>query len=62
VLSQVISDNFTDRVVLDAGLKALSGGDPDAVPAVLAKKDGEPIHFDKAGLSEEQLHAPIHGG
>ena len=53
VLSQVISDNFSDRVVLDAGLKALSGGDPDAVPAVLAKKDGEPIHFDKAGLSEE---------
>lgn len=53
VLSQVISDNFPDRVVLDAGLKALSGGDPDAVPAVLAKIEGEPIHFEKAGLSEE---------
>ncbi len=53
VLSQVISDNFSDRVVLDAGLKVLSGGDPDAKPAVLASKDGEPIHFDRAGMSEE---------
>lgn len=53
VLSQVISDNFADRVVLDAGLKVLSGGDPDAKPAVLARKDGEPLHFERAGLSEE---------
>jgi D-serine deaminase-like pyridoxal phosphate-dependent protein len=53
VLSQVISDNFSDRIVLDAGLKALSGGDPDAKPAVLASKDGEPIYFERAGLSEE---------
>lgn len=53
VLSQVISDNFGDRVVLDAGLKVLSGGDPDAKPAVLASIGGEPISFDRAGLSEE---------
>ena len=53
VLTTIISDNFKDRVVTDAGLKALSGGDSHAVPAILASADGEPIHFERAGLSEE---------
>lgn len=60
VLTSVISDNFLDRVVTDAGLKALSGGDPKAVPAVLASMDGEPIHFERAGLSEE--HCTLYFG
>ena len=53
VLTSVISDNFSDRVVTDAGLKVLSGGNPEAVPAVLASVDGKPIQFERAGLSEE---------
>ena len=53
VLTSVISDNFSDRVVTDAGLKVLSGGNPEAVPAVLASVDGKPIQFKRAGLSEE---------
>jgi D-serine deaminase-like pyridoxal phosphate-dependent protein len=53
VLASVISDNFPDRVVTDAGLKALSGGDPDAKPAVLASISGEPLRFERAGMSEE---------
>lgn len=53
VLASVISDNFPDRVVTDAGLKALSGGNPDAKPAVLASISGEPLRFERAGMSEE---------
>ena len=53
VLASVISDNFPDRVVTDAGLKVLSGGDPDAKPAVLASISGEPLRFERAGMSEE---------
>lgn len=60
VLTSVISDNFLDRVVTDAGLKALSGGDPKAAPAVLASIDGEQIQFERAGLSEE--HCTLHFG
>jgi 3-hydroxy-D-aspartate aldolase len=53
VLTTIISDNFKDRIVTDAGLKALSGGDSHAVPTVLASADGEPIKFERVGLSEE---------
>ena len=53
VLTTVIGANFQDRVELDAGTKALSGGNPRAVPPVLASLGGEKIHFDRAALSEE---------
>lgn len=53
VLTTIISTTHADRVVTDAGLKALSGGDPNANPAVLAHADGKPVIFEKAGLSEE---------
>jgi 3-hydroxy-D-aspartate aldolase len=53
VLSSIISTTHTDRVVTDAGLKALSGGDPHANPAVLAHADGKPVTFERASLSEE---------
>ena len=60
VLSTVIGANFQDRVELDAGTKALSGGNPRAVPPVLANVDGDAIHFDRAALSEE--HCTLYFG
>lgn len=53
VLTQVISDNFDDRVVTDAGLKAMSGGFGWADPPVLVKADGEYLDFERVSLSEE---------
>ncbi len=53
VLTQIISANFDDRVVTDAGLKVMSGGDRRSDPAVLVKVDGEPLEFERVGLSEE---------
>jgi len=53
VLTQIISTNFDDRVVTDAGLKAMSGGDRRSDPPVLVKVDGEPIEFEGVSLSEE---------
>jgi 3-hydroxy-D-aspartate aldolase len=51
VLTQIIGNNFSDRVVTDAGLKAMSRGFGD--PPVLAKVDGEVIECEGIGLSEE---------
>lgn len=53
VLTQVIGENFKDRVVTDAGVKVMSGGHASAVPAALVKVDGELIEFERFGLSEE---------
>lgn len=53
VLTQIISTNFDDRVVTDAGVKVMSGGDRRADPVVLVKVDGEPLEFEGVGLSEE---------
>ena len=53
VLTTIISTNYANRVVTDAGSKALSGGHADVKPPVLAHIEGEPIKFDDAGLSEE---------
>ena len=53
VLTQIISANFDDRVVTDAGVKVMSGGDRRADPPVLVKVDGEPLEFEGVGLSEE---------
>lgn len=53
VLTQVIGANFRDRVVTDAGLKVMSRGFTGAKPAVLVKVDGEPLEFERVGLSEE---------
>ena len=53
VLTQIIGANFDDRVVTDAGLKVMSGGDRRSDPAVLVKVDGEPLEFERVGLSEE---------
>jgi len=53
VLTQIISDNFQNRVVTDAGLKVMSGGHADVIPAALVKVDGEYIDFEKIGFSEE---------
>jgi len=53
VLTQIIGANFDDRVVTDAGLKVMSGGDRRADPVVLVKVDGEPLEFEGVGLSEE---------
>ncbi|TRO48646.1 hypothetical protein E2P65_02485 [Candidatus Bathyarchaeota archaeon] len=53
VLTQIISTNFDDRVVTDAGVKVMSGGDRRADPPVLVKVDGEPLEFEGVGLSEE---------
>ena len=53
VLTQVIGANFRDRVVTDAGLKVMSGGFAGTKPAVLVKVDGEPLEFERVGLSEE---------
>ena len=53
VLTQIIGANFDDRVVTDAGVKVMSGGDRRADPVVLVKVDGEPLEFEGVGLSEE---------
>jgi len=53
VLTQVISDNFPDRVVTDAGVKAMSGGHRGVEPIVLVKVDGEYLDFERVSLSEE---------
>jgi D-serine deaminase-like pyridoxal phosphate-dependent protein len=53
VLTQVISDNFDNRVVTDAGAKAMSGGRRDADPVVLVQTDGEYLDFERVSLSEE---------
>jgi len=51
VLTQVIGANFTNRVVTDAGVKVMSGA--RAQPVVMVKVNGEPIEFERVGLSEE---------
>lgn len=53
VLTQVISDNFEDRVVTDAGVKAMSGGHANADPVVLVQVEGEYLSFERVQLSEE---------
>lgn len=53
VLTQIICDNFDNRVVTDAGVKVMSGGHSDADPVVLVKADGEYLDFEKVSLSEE---------
>lgn len=54
VLTQIISDRHPNRVVTDAGEKAMSGGrHKDADPQVQAIADGENVNFDRIGLSEE---------
>ena len=54
VLTQIISDRHPNRVVTDAGEKAMSGGrHKDADPQVQAIADGENVSFDRIGLSEE---------
>ena len=53
VLTQVISDNFSDRVVTDAGAKVMSGGHAGVEPVVLVQVDGEYLDFERVGLSEE---------
>jgi len=53
VLTQVISDNFENRVVTDAGAKVMSGGHEGVEPVVLVQADGEYLDFERVGLSEE---------
>ncbi|MCW4013020.1 MAG: alanine racemase [Candidatus Bathyarchaeota archaeon] len=53
VLTQVISDNFQNRVVTDAGAKVMSGGHAGVEPVVLVQADGEYLDFERVGLSEE---------
>lgn len=53
VLTQIISDNFQNRMVTDAGVKVMSGGHSDVDPVVLVQADGEYIDFKRVGLSEE---------
>ncbi|UCD45100.1 MAG: hypothetical protein JSV27_00915 [Candidatus Bathyarchaeota archaeon] len=53
VLTQVIGANFRDRVVTDAGQKVMSGRFVGVKPAVLVKVEGEPLEFERVGLSEE---------
>jgi 3-hydroxy-D-aspartate aldolase len=53
VLTQVISDNFQNRVVTDAGAKVMSGGHAGVEPVVLVQADGEYLEFERVGLSEE---------
>jgi D-serine deaminase-like pyridoxal phosphate-dependent protein len=53
VLTQVISDNFQNRVVTDAGAKVMSGGHAGVEPVVLVQTDGEYLDFERVGLSEE---------
>ena len=53
VLTQVISDRHQDRVVTDAGVKAMSGGHSGTDPIVRVIADGEYLKPDRVGLSEE---------
>jgi len=53
VLTQVIGANFENRVITDAGAKVMSGGRAGTKPALLVNVDGEPIEFERVGLSEE---------
>jgi len=53
VLTQVIGANFPDRVVTDAGVKVMSGGHAGIKPVVMVEVDGEPLEFERVGLSEE---------
>jgi D-serine deaminase-like pyridoxal phosphate-dependent protein len=53
VLTQIISDNFENRVVTDAGAKVMSGGHAGVEPIVLVQADGEYLEFERVGLSEE---------
>ncbi|MBD3207477.1 hypothetical protein GF319_14190 [Candidatus Bathyarchaeota archaeon] len=53
VLTQIISDNFENRVVTDAGKKAMSGGFNAADPIVLVKANDEFLDFERVSLSEE---------
>lgn len=53
VLTQVISDNFQNRIVTDAGAKVMSGGHEGVEPVVLVQADGEYLDFERVGLSEE---------
>ena len=53
VLTQVISDNFENRVVTDAGAKVMSSGHEGVEPVVLVQVDGEYLNFERVGLSEE---------
>lgn len=53
VLTQVISENFDNRVVTDAGAKVMSEGHAGVDPVVLVQADGEYLEFERVGLSEE---------
>jgi D-serine deaminase-like pyridoxal phosphate-dependent protein len=53
VLTQIICDNFDNRVVTDAGVKAMSGGHSGAEPIVLVQAGGEYLDFERVSLSEE---------
>lgn len=53
VLTQVISENFDNRVVTDAGAKVMSGGHAGVDPVVLVQADGGYLEFERVGLSEE---------
>jgi len=53
VLTQIIGGNFSDRVVTDAGLKAMSEGHYGIKPTLLVKVNGEQVNFDMIDLSEE---------
>jgi D-serine deaminase-like pyridoxal phosphate-dependent protein len=53
VLTQVISDNFENRIVTDAGIKVMSGGHAGVKPIVLVQADGEYLDFERVQLSEE---------
>jgi D-serine deaminase-like pyridoxal phosphate-dependent protein len=53
VLTQVICDNFENRIVTDAGTKAMSGSRAGVKPMVLVQADGEYLDFERVQLSEE---------
>lgn len=53
VLTQIICDNFENRIVTDAGIKAMSGGHREADPIVLVQANGEYLDFERVSLSEE---------
>jgi D-serine deaminase-like pyridoxal phosphate-dependent protein len=53
VLTTIISTTYQNRVVTDAGSKVFGAPNAGVTPPVLAYADGEPITFERAGLSEE---------
>ena len=53
VLTQIISDRHNNRVVTDAGVKAMSAGHSYADPIVKVKIENEYLKPDKVVLSEE---------